>query len=142
MKNLWILLLVAAVAGAAFFLGQRTRPVPTDTVPAPAANPTAQGQTTPSTNAFGEPVSPEPPRTFRGQGGLPMLIAYEVDVTPDSNNRELVKAAVLEDMKNHPRNIERAYGLGMDEIKEIVEGRKPFPQQLLPKPPAEVPAPR
>ncbi|MDZ4328226.1 MAG: hypothetical protein U1A73_24885 [Pseudomonas sp.] len=141
MKNLWILLLVCAVAAAAFFLGQRTRPVPAETLPAPATS-AAELETTPSTNAFGETLSPEPPRTFRGPDGLPVLIAYDVGVTPDSSDRELVKAAVLEDMKNHPRNIEKAYGLGMDEIREIVEGRKPFPEPLLPKPPAEPPPAR
>ncbi len=142
MKNLWILLLVCAVAAAAFFLGQRTRSVPTEAMPAPAASSAASEETTPSTNAFGETLSPEPPRTFRGPDGLPMLIAYDVGVTPDSKDRELVQAAVLEDMKNHPRNIEKAYGLGMDEIKAVVEGRKPFPELLLPKPPAEPPATR
>ena len=141
MKNLWILLLVCAVAAAAFFLGQRSRTVPAETSPAPDAT-AAQQETTPSTNAFGETLSPEPPRTFRGPDGLPVLIAYEVGVTPDSNDRELVKAAVLEDMKNHPRNIEKAYGLSMDEIKAIVEGRKPFPELLLPKPPGDPPAAR
>ena len=141
MKNLWILLLVCAVAAAAFFLGQRTRPVATETLPAPATS-AAQQEPRSSTNAFGETLSPEPPRTFRGPDGLPMLIAYDVGVTPDSKDRELVKAAVLEDMKNHPRNIEKAYGLGMDEIKAVVEGRKPFPELLLPKPPAEPPTTR
>jgi hypothetical protein len=142
MKNLWILLLVCAVAAAAFFLGQRTRPVPAETMPAPAATSAAPEEPTPSTNAFGESLSPEPPRTFRGPDGLPKLIAYDVGVTPDSNDRELVKSAVLEDMKNHPRNIEKAYGLTMDEIKAVVEGRKPFPDLLLPKPPAELPPAR
>jgi hypothetical protein len=141
MKNLWILLLVCAVAAAAFFVGQRTRPVPSEPSPAPATS-AAQQEATPSTNAFGETLSPEPPRTFRGPDGLPVLIAYEVGVTPDSNDRELVKAAVLEDMKNHPRNIEKAYGLTMEEIKDVVEGRKPFPELLLPKPPAEPPPAR
>ncbi|OGT57129.1 MAG: hypothetical protein A3E01_13720 [Gammaproteobacteria bacterium RIFCSPHIGHO2_12_FULL_63_22] len=142
MKNLWILLLVCAVAAAAFFLGQRTRPASPDVRPAPVAGPATPDKPTASVNAFGETLSPQPTRTFRGPDGLPMLISYEVDVVADSKDRELVKAAVLEDMKNHPRNIKRSYGLEMDEIKDIVEGRKPFPEQLLPKPPAEPPAAR
>lgn len=141
MKNILIVVLVLAVAAAAFFLGQRTRTAPPDVTPAPVASAAAGDQATPSVNAFGETVSPEPTRTFRGPDGLPMLISYEVGVVADSTDRELVKAAVLEDMKNHPRNINKSYGLEMDEIKDIVEGRKPFPEQLLPKAQAEAAAP-
>ena len=136
MKNLLIVLLVLAVAAVAFFLGQRTAPAQSPAAPVPAAV-SASGPDNPDNkNSKGETLSSEPPRTFRGPGGLPMLIAYEVGVTPDNTDRKLVKAAVLADMKNHPRNIERSYGLGLDEIKDIAEGRKPFPEVMLPKPAA------
>ena len=136
MKNLLIVLLVVAVAAVAFFLGQRTAPTPSPAAPVPAIA-SASGPDSPdNTNSHGEALSAEPPRTFRGPGGMPMLIAYEVGATPDNTDRDVVKAAVLADMKNHPRNIERSYGLKLDEIKDIAEGRKPFPEALLPKPAA------
>ena len=62
------------------------------------------------------------------------MIAYEVGVVPDNSDRKAVKAAMLADMKNHPRNIERSYGLSSEEIAAIVAGTKPFPEILLPKP--------
>lgn len=142
MKNFLIVLLVLAVAAMAFFVGQQTRPAPSPVAPAAVEASAARPAASAATNLHGEALSSEPPRTFRGPLGLPMLISYEVGATPDNNDRELVKAAVLADMKNHPRNIERSYGLGMDEIKDIVEGRKPFPDLLLPKPPAEPPPAR
>ena len=140
MKNIWILLLVCAVAAAAFFLGKQTRTAPA--VPASAAATTAPGEADAGSNrnSFGEELSSAPPRTFRGPNGLPMMIAYEVGEVPDNSNRERVKAAMLADMKNHPRNIEQSYGLSLEQIREIVDGRKPFPETLLPRPPATAPA--
>ena len=135
MKNLWIVLLVCAVAAAAFFVGQQSHNAPAGPVPAVPAP--AAGS---NSNVYGEELSSAPVRTFRGPKGLPMMIAYAVGEEPDNNNRELVKAAVLADMKNHPRNIEQSYGLSLEEIKDIVEGRKPFPDILLPKPRASAPA--
>ena len=144
MKNLWLLLLLCAVAAAAFFLGQQTRtaPAPATPVPAAVAPGTAEANAEGNRNSYHEELSTAPPRTFRGPEGLPMMIAYEVGEVPDNNNRELVKAAMLADMKNHPRNIERSYGLSLEDIKDIVAGRKPFPEILLPKPPAAAPAAR
>ena len=140
MKNLWILLLLCAVAAAAFFLGQRTGTAPATPLPPAAVTAPAQADAGSNKNSHGEELSSAPPRTFRGPNGLPMMIAYDVGEVPDNNNREKVKAAMLADMKNHPRNIEQSYGLSLGEIKDIAEGRKPFPEILLPKPPATVPA--
>lgn len=138
MNKLWTIVLVLAVAAAAFLLGRQSQPVPAAAevaapvaAPAPAAVAAADAAAE-KTNS--QSLSAQPPQTFRGPDGLPRLIAYEVGVVPDSGNRELVKAAMLADMKNHPRNIERSYDLSADEIAAIVAGDKPFPEILLPKP--------
>ena len=155
MNKFWTLLLVLAVAAAAFLLGRQFQPAPAApevapaVVPAttaPAAAPASVSQ--PVTPATPEPVadgspdaasknpSAQPPQTFRGPDGLPRIIAYEVGIQPDNSDRNAVKAAMLADMKNHPRNIERAYDLSADEIAAILAGTKPFPEILLPKPAA------
>jgi hypothetical protein len=143
MNKLWTVALVLAVAAAAFLLGRQTQTVPAagsaptaapaSVAAAPAAAEIAAADGNPG-NTSSKSLSAQPPQTFRGPDGLPRLIAYEVGVVPDSSNPELVKAAMLADMKNHPRNIERSYDLSAEEIAAIVAGTKPFPEILLPKP--------
>ena len=153
MNKLWTLLLVLAVAAAAFLLGRQSQPAPAAPAAAPAvvsaAAPVAASAAVTDADKAAEPataadgrhendssraLSAQPPQTFRGPDGFPRIIAYEVGVVPDNSNREAVKAGVLADMKNHPRNIERSYDLSTEEIAAIVAGTKPFPEILLPKP--------
>ena len=142
MKNLWLVLLVCVAVAAAFFLGRQTRGDSPAPQPAPAVAAPGQPDADATRNALGETLSPEPVRTYRGPEGLPMLIAYGVDEVPDNGNANAVKAGVLSDMKHHPHNIETSYGLSRQDITDIVEGRKPFPALLLPKPAATAPAAR
>ena len=133
MKTLWIVLLVCVVAVAAFMLGQRAKPEasPAAAVPAPAAASTAAPADDAEVSAL--PAS-QPVRTFRGPDGLPHIIVYDPAKTPDNNDPEQVRAALLEDMKNHPTNIERSYDLTAAQIADIVAGKAPVPESMLPKP--------
>ena len=133
MKTFWIVLLVCVVGAAAFVLGQRTRPVaeaPAVATPAPAPAAAAG----PGDDEVSKLPSSQPVRTFRGPDGLPHMIVYDPANPPDNTDPAQVRAAVLEDMKNHPRNIERAYDLTEAQIAEIVEGKRAFPEAMLPKP--------
>lgn len=135
MNKLWTVVLVLVVAAAAFFLGRQYQAAPA--VPAtPAATvDAASGQdATATADPSAKPLSAEPPRTFRGPDGLPRLIAYEAGVVPDNSDRDAIRKALLADMTNHPRNIERSYDLTQEQIEAIVAGKEPFPEILLPKP--------
>jgi hypothetical protein len=135
MKTLWIVLLVCVVAVGAFFLGQRNA--------APAAGPATAAVTPPeAASDAGDSAegsrdtlpSAQPVRTFRGPDGKPNLITYDPANPPDNQDPVQVKAALLEDMKNHPRNIVRAYDLTEEQVAEIVAGTRPFPESMLPAP--------
>jgi hypothetical protein len=136
MKTLSLVLLVVAIAVAAFFLGQRSRsPAPATTAavapPAPATAAVPASETDNSKLPSSQPV-----RTFRGPDGLPHIIVYDPAKLPDNDDPGQVRAAVLEDMRNHPANIERAYDLTQAQIAEIVAGKRPVPDSMLPKPKA------
>ena len=136
MNKAWMLLVVCAVAVAAFFLGEHFRAA----APAPAhAPPAVASQAAGREPDHSQDLSAEPVRTFRGPDALPHIINYGTGEPPDSNDPVLVKAAVLADMKNHPINIARAYDLELSEVKAIADGQKPFPEALLPKAPAGAP---
>ena len=138
MKTLWIVLLVCVVAVGAFFLGQRMKSAPEASSPAatdPSAVPGADAAA--STDAANDSrPSAQPGRTFRGPDGRPHLITYDPANPPDNKDPVQVKAALLEDMKNHPRNIMGAYDLTEAQIAEILAGTRPFPENLLPPPQA------
>ena len=135
MKNLWIVLLVCVVAVGAFVLGQRARPTPAAPAVAPATAAAAAAAKLDDSKTSALPSS-QPVRTFRGPDGLPHIIVYDPANVPDNTDPAQVRAAVLEDMKNHPTNIERAYDLSQAQIAEIVAGKRPVPESMLPKPAA------
>ena len=136
MKNLWIVLLVCMVAIAAFFLGQRARPQPAP--PAAAAASPAAPATPAAADRSAVPES-QPVRTFRGPDGLPHIIVYDPAKVPDNSDPAQVRAAVLEDMRNHPTNIQRSYDLTAAQVAEILAGKRPLPDWMLPKPGATAP---
>ena len=131
---LWIVLLVCVVAVGAYLLGERARPgaaapaAPVAAAPVPAAAP---ARSEADTSAL---PSSQPVRTFRGPDGMPHIIVYDPAKLPDNNDPQQVRAALLEDMKNHPTNIERAYDLTPAQIAEIVAGKRAIPDVMLPKP--------
>lgn len=141
MKSLALVLLVCAVAVAAFLLGQRNAPSPaapgqpiaahTQAAPAPdQGEPTAPAPS--GAGAEARVASSEPTRTFRGPDGRPQLISYDLDKVADSSDPAAVKAGLLSDMAHHPRNIARAYEFTEAEIAGILAGTRPFPDALLP----------
>ena len=141
MNKLPLVLLVCAVAIAAFLLGQRNASVPSGQETLAVSPPPASGSTEPAP-AAGEPNitaaaprvgSSEPTRTFRGPDGRPQLISYELDKPEDSTDPVAVKEGLLSDMAHHPRNITNAYGLTEAEIAAILAGTRPFPDALLPR---------
>ena len=144
MKKFSLVMLVCAIAVAAFLLGQRSRQ------PAPAAEPVAASPAAPATAAPAAAVdidrsklpSSQPVRTFRGPDGLPHIIVYDPANPPDNNDAEQVRAAVLEDMRNHPTNIVRAYDLTEAQIADILAGKRPLPESMLPRPALAPPAAR
>ncbi len=122
-----IFLLVALVA-IAFFLGTRWHPAQ-----APAgANAPPAAITAADAHAISAAPQAQPVRTFRGPDGRPHLINYDSGKALDDHDAGLVRAAVLEDMRNHPRNINSAYDIPMADIELIVKGSKPYPDQMLP----------
>ena len=133
MRTPGLILLIVALAGAAFYLGTRYRPAP------PANGKTHGVALDPAVVAAREedvssrPES-QPTRTFRGPDGRPHLINYEVGKTLDDSDPALVRAAVLEDMRNHPNNIVRSYDIPLADVQAILAGKKPFPAALLPAP--------
>jgi hypothetical protein len=135
MNKIWMILVLCAVAVAAFFLGERYRPAATN---ASAGTPTAVATST--TRPQVEPdhshakISPEPVMTFRGPDGMPHVINYSTGAPPDGNDPVVVKAAFMADMKNHPENIVESYGFSLEDIKAMLAGKKPIPAELLPKP--------
>jgi predicted lipid-binding transport protein (Tim44 family) len=130
MSRIGTLLLVVALVGGAFFLGTRMRG------PAPAAAPAAPVMTPEQAAAAerksSEQPSAQPPRTFLGPDGRAHLISYDSANPPDSNDPEQVRAGLLEDMRNHPRNIQRSYGMPLADIEAIVAGKRPVPEAWLP----------
>ena len=138
MKNLWIVLLVCVVAVAAFVIGKRAGAP--DAPAATAANPLPEGAAKAREDAVSAQPSSQPVRTFRGPNGLPQIIVYDPAKLPDNTDPAQVRAAVLEDMKNHPGNIERSYDLTKEQIQDIVAGKQPLPEWMLPKPAQAQPA--
>ena len=138
MKNLWIVLLVCVVAVAAFVIGQRSSApaAPAST----AAAPMDEGAAKAREDATSAKPSSQPVRTFRGPNGLPHIIVYDPAKLPDNTDPAQVRAAVLEDMKNHPGNIERSYDRSKAQIQDIVAGKQPLPEWMLPKPAQAQPA--
>ena len=138
MKTFSILLLVVAVAVGGYLLGRRSQgpEAPTAAPTVDAAAPASSATVAPplGEDATSKLPSSQPVRTFRGPDGLPHLIVYDQTNPPDKNDPDQVRAAMLEDMKNHPRNIVRSYDLTREQVDDIVAGRKPFPPELLPKP--------
>lgn len=132
-----LLVFFCVVAAGAYWLGQRNPaagPVAPESAPvATSASPvnSADSPRIASPQAANE-VSAEPPRTFRGADGRAHLISYEPGIVADSSDRDAVRAGLLADMRNHPRNITRAYGLEPGEMAQIIDGSRPFPEQLLP----------
>ena len=135
MKKFPLVLLFCAIAVAAFLLGQRSR----EPAPAPVASPATPAATAAAAASDADRSklpSSQPVRTFRGPDGLPHIIVYDPAKLPDNNDVEQVRAAVLEDMRNHPTNIVRSYDLTEAQIAEIVAGKRPVPETMLPKPAA------
>ena len=130
MRKPGLIVLIVALALAAFWLGTRYRPAaPVAAAPDPAAEAAREA------DVSARPES-QPPRTYRGPDGRPHLINYEVGKTLDDSDAALVRAAVLEDMRNHPRNIVSSYDIPLADVEAIVAGKKPYPDELLPAPAA------
>lgn len=132
MSRFGTLLLVVALVGAAFFLGTRVRQ------PAPAAGPQAPAPTAEQTaeierKSSAQP-SAQPPRTFLGPDGRAHLISYDSANPPDSSDPEQVREGLLQDMRNHPRNIQRSYDIPLADIQAILAGKRPVPPEWLPPP--------
>ena len=142
MKKIPLVLLIGAIAVAAFLLGQRSRqaaPAPGPVAATPAA-PATSGAAAESEADRSSLPSSQPVRTFRGPDGLPHIIVYDPAKLPDNNDPEQVREAVLQDMRNHPRNIVRSYDLTEAQIAEILAGKRPLPDYMLPKPKPAAPA--
>jgi hypothetical protein len=142
MKKIPLILLIGAIAIAAFLLGQRSRQAAPEPVASAPAAPATTGSAAASEPDRSSLPSSQPVRTFRGPDGLPHIIVYDPAKPPDNNDAEQVRAAVLEDMRNHPRNIVRSYDLTEAQIAEIVAGKRPVPDSMLPKPKPAAPAAR
>jgi len=135
MRKPGTILMVLALAVAAFWLGTRWHAAP---AAAPAPDPAAALAKERATSAAPES---QPVRTFRGPDGRPHMISYDPKVTPDDHDPVQVRQAVLEDMRNHPRNIVSAYDIPLADVELIVAGSKPMPAELLPAPdPPQPPA--
>ena len=133
MSRFGTLLLVVALVAGAFVLGTRMRD------PAPAVTPPAKispEQAAAAERASSEQPSAQPPRTFLGPDGRAHLISYDSANPPDSDDPEQVRAGLLEDMRNHPRNIVSSYDIPLADVEAIVAGKKPYPDELLPAPAA------
>jgi hypothetical protein len=130
MRKPGLIFLIVALALAAFGLGTRYRPA----APVAAAHDPA-AEAAREADVSSRPES-QPPRTYRGPDGRPHLINYEVGKTLDDSDATLVRAAVLEDMRNHPRNIVSSYDIPLADVEAIVAGKKPYPDELLPAPAA------
>jgi hypothetical protein len=133
MRKPGLIFLIVALALAAFWLGTRYRPAP-PVAAAPDPTAAAASAAAREADASSRPES-QPTRTFRGPDGRPHLINYEVGKTLDDTDAALVRAAVLEDMRNHPRNIVSSYDIPLADVEAIVAGKKPYPPELLPAPP-------
>jgi hypothetical protein len=128
MRKPGLIFLILALAVAAFWLGTRYRPsAPAADAPDPVAEAAREA------DVSSRPES-QPTRTFRGPDGRPHLINYEVGKTLDDTDAALVRAAVLEDMRNHPGNIVSGYDIPLADVEAIVAGKKPYPDELLPAP--------
>lgn len=143
MKKLWIFLLVALVAAAAFYLGRHS------SQPA-AAQADTQASTAPEAGNPALPAgtndrpddanySPEPVRTFRGPDGRAHIISYDEKNPPDSQDPEQVRKALLSDMQYFPKNIQKSYDLSADDLKAILAGDKAIPDFMMPDPNAAGP---
>ena len=141
MKKILLVLLIGAIAVAAFLLGQRSGQPSPDLAATPAAPATAAAAAGSEPDRSKLPSS-QPVRTFRGPDGLPHLIVYDPANPPDNDDVEQVRAGLLEDMRNHPGNIVRSYDLTEAQIAEIVAGKRPVPDSMLPKPKPAAPAAR
>jgi hypothetical protein len=131
MPKLGTMLMVLALAVVAFWLGTRWHPAPTAAAPESAATRLAEQARERAVSASPEA---QPVRTFRGPDGRPHMIRYDPSARLDDNDPVQLRAAVLEDMRNHPRNIQDAYDLPLADIDLILAGRKPLPEQFLPEP--------
>jgi hypothetical protein len=131
MRKLATFLMVLVLAVAAFWLGTRWHAAPASATAAPDSAAELERERTVSASPDAQPV-----RTFRGPDGRPHMIRYDPAETLDDNDPVQVRAAVLADMRNHPRNIQNAYDIPLADIDLIVAGRKPWPEQLSPAPAA------
>jgi hypothetical protein len=134
-RKLGLAALVLLPALVAFYVGTRYRaassPAPAGPAAAQVADPAADARREAEVSALPES---QPVRTYRGPDGRPHLISYDAAKPVDDHDAASVRAAVLEDMRNHPRNIAENYDLPLADIESIVAGRKPYPDALLPAP--------
>jgi hypothetical protein len=132
MRKLGIAALVLLPALAAFYLGTRYRAPPAPAkAPVVAVDAAEAARREAAVSALPES---QPVRTYRGPDGRPHLISYDPSKPVDDHDAASVRAGVLEDMRNHPRNIAENYDLPLADIESIVAGRKPYPDALLPEP--------
>ncbi len=73
----------------------------------------------------------EPPRTTIGPDGKPREIVYNQGMRLTHTQLMQFKAVILEDMKRHPEAFAQAYGMELEEIQEILSGKREFPQRIL-----------
>lgn len=76
-------------------------------------------------------VEAQPPQTYIGPDGKEYQIAYNQGLRLTDQQQAQARKAILDDMKRHPEAFAQVYGMELEEVQLIVQGKREFPHRIM-----------
>jgi hypothetical protein len=73
----------------------------------------------------------QPPQTYIGPDGKEHPIVYNKSLRLTDQQQAETKKIIMDDMKRHPEAFAQIYGMELEEIQLIVQGKREFPHEIM-----------